>query len=292
MSKEAEYAVRVSKFEAGERPQVHIMFGPKSHVDKKFNAVEITSFPGKMVFRFFVKGDGESFRSGGSSAFTKAKSKKFTLYRPNSNLTRAVIRDINFMNEFDGFEGEYYDLCTDAKYELSDKLKDEFKCWINLSSKESYTNMYKNSSATVKPTKKLDIPNDETIKESKEMIENVTMPLPENSISEMLQKQTTAFKEGLNKLFGVPKIDPNTYDGVEDPRKHVDELLKELTYTAHKCTDEIQRSMADIFDYQLRKIHVTYEEANTNIKLQQILLRYIKLQDELEELFGGTDDAV
>lgn len=56
MAYNANYAVRIAKVKLSTRKKpdcLYITFGPKAHV-KKYNAVEISIFPNKISFRFFM----------------------------------------------------------------------------------------------------------------------------------------------------------------------------------------------------------------------------------------------
>ncbi|MBO7450239.1 MAG: hypothetical protein J6U54_07685 [Clostridiales bacterium] len=331
MAYNAEYAVRIAKVKTSTKKNpycLYITFGPRAHIKDKYNAVEVTIFPGKLSFRFFTT---EVKRFGGPyfSRGTTANSKKTKITVTKSSIKRVAIYNEDFIKKLEGFEGEYPDASVNPTRNFTST--DDYVCWINIINKESYTNMYKNTSTeyshkkpvvtpevvrryidkqyedieannATEKTKNpdciadiLDSPKENDLVSEEDVKNAVNAVMSTNyapaSFSEMLQKQARSINEGLNKLFGVP-AEPMEINPENDPRNHVNELFKELTYTAHKCTDEIQSSMADIFDYQLRKVHVTYEEANKNIKLQQILLRYIKLQDEIEELFGGSNDVL
>lgn len=266
MSKEIEYAVRVSKIENSGKPQVHITFGPKSHVDKKFNAVEITSFPGKMFFRFFVKGENENFRKG-TSLFAKETSKKLTLYRPNSNLARAVIGDVNFMNEFDGFEGEYSDMCFDTKYELNDKIKNELHCWINLSAKESYTNMYKNSSATVKPAKKPDISKNNSTEVIKQIIDDEYEHLEEI-------REEQAYKVKVR----------NYVDNFKNDVERETALCEDIVDEAKTCTEKMAAVVDKLIHFRLITRQLSIGEADANAEFLKIVSKYVRLQKAIEDL--------
>ena len=286
MARSADYAVRIAKVNMSTRKKsdcVYITFGPRAHVKDRYNAVEVTIFPGKLSFRFFIT-EAKKFGSYTSKgAMPNSKKTKITVV--SSSIKRAAIYDEDFIKKLEGFEGEYQDMSTNPARNL--KFTDDYICWVNLVNKESYTNMYKNSS-TEYSHKKPELP--ETDISSND---NIAVPIDESkpNFAEVIQKQTARVTDAINKVFGVPKPILNPKDFPEnDPRKHVDELFKELTYQAHKCTDQIQNAMADIWDYQLRKVHVTYKECNRNIKLQQILLKYIALQDELEKISSEGDD--
>ncbi|MBO4703939.1 MAG: hypothetical protein J5617_03850 [Bacilli bacterium] len=284
MAYNAEYAVRIAKVKMSTRKKpdcLYITFGPKAHVKKKYNAVEISVFPGKLSFRFFTT-EVKKFGSKSNTAI----SKKVRITDINSSTSRVAIYDEDFIKKLEGFEGEYQDMSTNPARNL--KFTDDYICWVNLVNKESYTNMYKNSSTEY--LHKKPEPPEADISSN----DNIAVPIDETkpSFAEVIQKQTARVTDAIDKVFGIPepvKLNPEDFPE-KDPRKHVDELFKELTYQAHKCTDQIQNAMADIWDYQLRKVHVTYKECNRNIKLQQILLKYIALQDELEKISSEGDN--
>lgn len=301
MAYNAEYAIRIAKVQISTRKKpdcMYITIGPRAHVDKKYNAVEISVLPAKVSFRFFVT-DKKKF---GPKSDT-SHSKKARITHINSSTSRIAIYDKKFIKKLEGFEGEYRDATTKPAWNFTSS---EYICWINLVNKESYTNMYKNTSTEYSHKKpESEIPKADILAEEiKKDLRPITNPIKENPKTDIsvetptpnLMEATTGFtdkiKANLNRMFGVPKEEIAKLEEkstITDSREKVKLLFGSLCVVAHKSTDNIQSAMADIFNYQLRNTHVTYEEANRNIKLQQILLKYIKLQDEIEEIAGYDD---
>lgn len=295
MAYNAEYAVRIAKVKMSTRKNpdcIYITFGPKAHVKKKYNAVEVSVFPGKLSFRFFTT---EVKKFGSKSNTAISKKIKITDVNSSTSIKRIAIYDEDFIKKIEGFEGEYQDASVNPKYNLISV--DDYVCWINLCNKESYTNMYKNTSTEYSHKQpehedKTDI-----------CLEKLPKVVTPEDVKHFIDKQEEdKLVVDSIKYKYIQPTDKCPHGGwVEDhdepvklpvndiPREKVRELFRDLSAQARKCTDTIQSAMADIFNYQLRNVHVTYEEGNRNIKLQQILLKYIKLQDEIEEIAGYDD---
>lgn len=282
MSAYAEYAVRISKVKTPTKKSpdcIYITFGPKAHVKDNYNAVEVTIFPGKLSFRFFTT---EVKKFGLKSGTANSKKARITVV--NSSIKRIGLYNEDFVKKLEVFAGEYQDASVNPARSLT--YTDDYICWVNLANKESYTNMYKNTSTEYSHKKpelpKLDIKTDICLEEQPKEEEKPVV----DSIKYKYIQPTDKFPHG----GWVEDHDAPVKLPVNDiAREKVRELFRDLTAQAHKCTDTIQSAMADIFNYQLRNVHVTYEEGNRNIKLQQILLKYIKLQDEIEEIAGYDD---
>lgn len=278
----AEYAVRIAKVKMSTRKKSNCMyftFGPRAHIKDRYNAVEVTIYPGKLSFRFFIT---EVKKFGAyTSKGTMPNSKKTKITAVSSSIKRVAIYDEDFVKKLEGFEGEYQDMSTNPERNL--KFTDDYICWVNLVNKESYTNMYKNSSTEYSHKKpELDVKTDIYLEEQPKEEEK---PAAEPIKYKYIQPTDKFPHGGLVEDHDEPVKLPES----NIPRKKVRELFSDLSAQAHKCTDAIQSAMADIFNYQLRNVHVTYEEGNRNIKLQQILLKYIKLQDEIEEIAEYDD---
>ena len=282
MAYNAEYAVRISKVKLSTRKNsdcIYITFGPRAHVKDKYNAVEITVFPGKLSFRFFtteVKKFGPYTSKG-----ELPNSKKTKLTVLNSSIKRVAIYDEDFIKKIEYYVGEYQAASVNPARNLA--LTDDYICWINLLNKESYTNMYKNSSTEYSHKKpELESKTDICLEEQpKEEEKPAVGPIKYKYIQPTAEFPHGGLVEDHDEPVKLPESNI--------PRNKVRELFRDLSAQARKCTDTIQSAMADIFNYQLRNVHVTYEEGNRNIKLQQILLKYIKLQDEIEEIAGYDD---
>lgn len=281
MAYNAEYAVRIAKVKMSTRKKsdcIYITFGPKAHVKDKYNAVEITVFPGKLSFRFFTT---EVKKFGPYTSKGELPNSKKTKLTVLNSLKRVAIYDEDFIKKLEYYEGEYQAASVNPARNLA--LTDDYICWINLLNKESYTNMYKNSSTEYSHKKpELGVETDICLeKPPKVVTPEVVKRFIDKQYEEIESNNTPEKNEDHDEPVKLPVNDI--------PREKVRELFRDLTAQAHKCTDTIQSAMADIFNYQLRNVHVTYEEGNRNIKLQQILLRYIKLQDEIEEIAGYDD---
>lgn len=285
MAYNAEYAVRIAKVNMSTRKKsdcMYITFGPRAHIKDKYNAVEVTIFPGKLSFRFFtteVKKFGPY-----SSKGTMPNSKKTKITVMNSSIKRVAIYDEDFIKKLEYYEGEYQDASVNPARNLTST--DDYICWVNLLNKESYTNIYKGTSTEYSHKKpelpELDVKTDIYLEEQPKEEEK---PAAEPIKYKYIQPTDKFPHGGLVEDHDEPvKLPVN-----DIPREKVRELFRDLTAQAYKSTDAIQSAMADIFNYQLRNVHVTYEEGNRNIKLQQILLKYIKLQDEIEEIAGYDD---
>lgn len=277
-----EYAVRIAKVKMSTRKNpdcVYITFGSKAHVKNKYNAVEITILPSKVLFRFFTT---EVKKFGSKSGSDHSKKAKIT--NLNSSLKRVAIYDEDFIKKLEGFEGEYHDASVNPKYNLMST--DDYVCWINLCNKESYTNMYKNTS-TEYSHKQPKSPELDT--ETDICLEKPPKVVTRDVVRRFIDKQYEEIESNNASENNEDHDEPVKLPVNDIPREKVRELFRDLSAQARKCTDSIQSAMADIFNYQLRNVHVTYEEGNRNIKLQQILLKYIKLQDEIEEIAGYDD---
>ena len=146
MAYNAEYAVRIAKVKTSTKKNpycLYITFGPRAHIKDKYNAVEVTIFPGKLSFRFFTT---EVKRFGGPyfSRGTTANSKKTKITVTKSSIKRVAIYNEDFIKKLEGFEGEYPDASVNPTRNFTST--DDYVCWINIINKESYTNMYKNTS--------------------------------------------------------------------------------------------------------------------------------------------------
>ena len=266
----AEYAVRISNLKKAtvkdpNGRRINFYFTEKVFIPKECKYVEIKLIMNRLTFKFLK----DRVKSTGNSWVGKVSEVA------SGNIKITSTSYPTFIKKISGWEGEYDEIISNNPSDNTFFLKKDMR--------HIYKNISNNSSYET-PVIETDISS----------TDDVVMPINETkpTFAEVIQKQTARVTDAINKVFGVPepiKLNPEDVPEI-DPRDRVNELFKELTYQAHKCTDEIQNAMADIWDYQLRKVHVTYEECNRNIKLQQILLKYIALQDELEKISSEGDD--
>lgn len=218
----AEYAVRIAevKINKNEIPVtcLNISFGNGLHLPKGFNAVEVSIFPKKVMFKFFMTAV-KRFVNDANSNTKKARLNKF------GNCMRASFYGDEFINKISEFEGEYHIVCTNLDKTKADALNDCYTCWINAHDKEGFSNYYVNSSAVLTPKK-----SDEDLIEKEESETIVPLRDVLKVEEDIPLKPTTNYPETLREYAIQVLIERYTNSVKHKPERDLVRMLIEGRY--------------------------------------------------------------
>lgn len=287
--KTVDYAVRIANV-AGATPnarRLQFVFGPKCRIPKDAKYVEISLVMGRITFKFINE------KLDHSRIGVKRISK--LSWKNSSNFPYANIADQKTIKEYEGWEGEYTDIC---RYMDDNNIVKNSMFYLKNDMRHAYTNYYKNSSAIVthkepdiseeKPVSK---PVKVTYEQFKEMINKdlnpISMPIDETkpTLGEAMEKFTNNVKETLSKVvYGEPKK-PDILPPIEDEE---DVLCKAILDEAGICCQNMQAKVSDLLEYRLRKRELSVSEAEGNAEFNKIVVKYIRLYNAIEDLMKNV----
>ena len=257
--KNVDYAVRIANV-AGATPnsrRIQFVFGPKCRIPKDAKYVEISLVMGRITFKFINE------KLDHSRIGIKRISK--LSWKNSSTSPYANISDQKTIKDYEGWEGEYMDVC---RYMGEDNIVKNSMFYLKNDMRHAYTNYYRNSSAEVH-SKKPDISEEK--------------PVEKTPMGEVLVKATNdIIKKVAGGIMVNPKPDILPIEDEEDM------LCKAILAEAGICCRNMQNKVSDLLEYRLRKRELSVSEAEGNAEFNKIVIKYIRLYNAIEDLMKNV----
>ncbi|MBO7451847.1 MAG: hypothetical protein J6U54_15995 [Clostridiales bacterium] len=264
--KTVDYAVRIANV-AGATPnarRIQFVFGPKCRIPKDAKYVEISLVMGRITFKF-INEKPEHSRVG-----VKRISK--LTWKGSSTMPFANISDQKTIKDYEGWEGEYMDVC---RYMDDNNIVKNSMFYLKNDMRHAYTNYYKNSSAIV-THKEPDISEEKPV-EKKNLGEDLV-----KATNDVINKITSNF---IPTTLAAMTPKPDILPPIEDEE---DVLCKAILDEAGICCQNMQAKVSDLLEYRLRKRELSVSEAEGNAEFNKIVVKYIRLYNAIEDLMKNV----